>query len=133
MKGLAIKKYTCPNCSDGVKLLKPDTYVRCRCGTLAMFGNPEDPAVVCAVVTSKLEVSTVIVPAPDDYKYRSVNKGGVVFANPKRGKMVGMTPAQMDLIMPLLAFAKIMTWDSRKLMQALDAFAEYDELIKQDL
>jgi hypothetical protein len=133
MKGKVIKQYACPHCGAGVKLIRPDTYVRCPCGTIAMFGNPEDPAVVCNYPIGSLTCTHVIVPFPDDYKYVSKGKGGVIYANPKRGKMVGVTQEQMDLIMPMAVFAKYMGWDSAKLLKACDACIEYDAVLASDL
>lgn len=132
MKGVVIKSYTCPCCGDGVRLVRAGTYVRCSCGTVGLFGYPEDPGVVCSALVKGLQCTPVIVSMPDDYKSPKVRAGGIIYANPRRGKMTGVTAAQMDLIMPLLAFMKMMSWDSSKLLEALKAFEDYDAMIEND-
>ena len=133
MKRIVIKGYTCPACHESLRVMQPGVYVRCSCGNLAMYGNPQDPVVVCNCHVAKLSTVDTIAVVTDNYAPPTTYKGGIIFANPKRGKMVGMTATQMDLVMPLLVFSKAMAWDAAKLLKALDAFEEYDKLISGDL
>jgi hypothetical protein len=133
MKRIVIKGYTCPACQQSVRVAVPGTYVRCSCGNLAVYGNPQDPVIVCNLDARQLDTIDTIAVVPDNYRCPENCRGGVVLADPKKGKMVGIGPAQMDLILPLLAFSHAMRWDSHRLFKAFEAFEEYDALISGSL
>jgi DNA-directed RNA polymerase subunit RPC12/RpoP len=131
MKRIVIKGYICPLCGEGVRLIRPSSLVRCSCGALALYGQPENPTVGCAVDCELETVSTIAI-APDDYDPAPAT-GGKLVLDKRAGKIYGMPNEFIELTMPLLAFAKEAKWTERRLLEACHALIRYDKLLGKSL
>lgn len=131
MKRIVTIGYLCPRCGEGIRLTRPSSLARCGCGALALYGQPENPTVGCAI-DCELEKVSIITTAPDDYQPVKPT-GGKLVLNKRAGKIYGMPTEFIELTLPLLTFAKEAKWTERRLLEACHALIKYDQLLGKSL